>query len=155
MEAKLNSYMGRAHSDYLYARAGMAVGEEYGDYNGVASMCAQAAGKYLKAVIEQCIYREDTISLLKSHNLRVLLNAIREEYPDIGLDAKDLKWLGDFYFDARYPGDNFVEVSREDALECLKITEETERKTVALLQAAEKEQTKKKKLLKELKTFVI
>ncbi|MEG1742486.1 MAG: HEPN domain-containing protein, partial [Acetivibrio sp.] len=80
MEKKLNSYLGMAYSDYLYAQAGMEVGRKFGDYNGVASMCSQSAEKYLKAVLEQCIIEEDIISFLHSHNLRAILNRIKEKY---------------------------------------------------------------------------
>lgn len=89
MEAKMNSYMGRGHSDYLYAKAGMSVGEEYGD----------------------------------------------------------------FYFDARYPGDNFVAVSREDALECLEMTEQVEEAVVELLLQEEQKREDKKKKIQGLETF--
>lgn len=155
METKMNSYLGRGRSDYLYAKAGMSVGEEYGDYNGVASMCAQAAEKYLKAVIEKCIFREDAISLLKSHNLRSILNVIKEEYPDVKITARDVKWLGDFYFDARYPGDNFVEVSRQDALECLEMVEIIEQEVKKILEREAESRGERKKKISNLKTFVL
>lgn len=155
METKMNSYLGRGRSDYLYAKAGMSVGEEYGDYNGVASMCAQAAEKYLKAVIEKCIFREDAISLLKSHNLRLILNVIKEEYPDVKITARDVKWLGDFYFDARYPGDNFVEVSRQDALECLEMVETIEQEVKKILEREAESRGERKKKISNLKTFVL
>ncbi len=155
MEAKMNSYLGRGHSDYLYAKAGMSVGEEYGDYNGVASMCAQATEKYLKAVVEQCVFTEEAVTLLKSHNLRAILNAIKSEFSDFDVNSRDMKWLGDFYFDARYPGDNFVTVSREDALECLDMTEQVEKAVIELLLQEEQRRNEKKKKIQELKTFVL
>lgn len=155
METKINSYLGRGHSDYLYAKAGISVGEEYGDYNGVAAMSAQAAEKYLKAVIEKCIFREDAVSLLKSHNLRAILNAIKEEFPNIEINTKDVKWLGDFYFDARYPGDNFVEVSREDALECLDLVEKIEQEVKRILEEEAESRKEQKKRINNLKTFIL
>lgn len=155
METKMNSYLGRGHSDYLYAKAGMSVGEEYGDYNGVASMCAQAAEKYLKAVIEKCVFREDAIALLKSHNLRAILNVLKEEYSHINISTKDVKWLGDFYFDARYPGDNFVEVSREDAMECLELVGKIEQEVKKILEEEEEHRKEQKKKINNLKTFVL
>ena len=85
---------------------------------------AQAAEKYLKALAERCLVDDpEAVTLLKTHNLRSLVNKLKEQIPGIPLDSRDCKWLGDFYFDARYPGDNFVTVSEEDALECLRITE--------------------------------
>lgn len=121
---KLNSYFGMAENDYLYAKGGMETCRRLGNYNGVASGCAQAAEKYLKALAERCLVDDpEAVTLLKTHNLRSLVNKLKEQIPGIPLDSRDCKWLGDFYFDARYPGDNFVTVSEEDALECLRITE--------------------------------
>lgn len=121
---KLNSYFGMAENDYLYAKGGMETCRRLGNYNGVASGCAQAAEKYLKALAERCLVDDpEAVTLLKTHNLRSLVNKLKEQIPGIPLDSRDCKWLGDFYFDARYPGDNFVTVNEEDALECLRITE--------------------------------
>ncbi|MFA9463386.1 MAG: HEPN domain-containing protein [Velocimicrobium sp.] len=153
MEKKLNTYFGRGHSDYLYAKAGMEVGRNFGDYNGVASMCAQSAEKYLKAVLEQCVIEDDVMALLHSHNLRAILNRIKEGYANFNASSKDVKWLGDFYFDARYPGDNFVVVSEEDALECLRIVEELEITVRELLEEEEKKRNIKKEKIENLDTF--
>lgn len=118
---KLNSYFGMAENDYLYAKGGMETCRRLGNYNGVASGCAQAAEKYLKALAERCLVDDpEAVTLLKTHNLRSLVNKLKEQIPGIPLDSRDCKWLGDFYFDARYPGDNFVTVNEEDALECLR-----------------------------------
>lgn len=155
MEKKLNSYFGRAHSDYLYAKAGMEVGQKYGDYNGVASMCAQSAEKYLKAILEKCIIENDVITLLHSHNLRAILNRIKEDYADFDVSSKDIKWLGDFYFDARYPGDNFVVVTEEDALECIRLVEDLEQKVRNLLLEEEKKRGDKKNSISGLDEFHI
>lgn len=65
---------------------------------------------------------ESCMALLHSNNLRAIYNKIVTRF-DMTVTSKDCKWLGDFYFDARYPGDNFVEVNRQDAVECLRITE--------------------------------
>lgn len=121
----LNSYYGMAENDYLYAKAGMDICRSLGNYNSVASGCAQSAEKYLKALAELCLINEpDAVSIMRTHNLRTLVNRIKEAIPGITLSSKDCKWLGDYYFEARYPGDNFVQVNEEDALECLRITED-------------------------------
>lgn len=39
-------------------------------------------------------------------------------------DRKDITFIEDFYFVARYPGDNFISVSKEDAKECFAIAED-------------------------------
>ncbi|MDK2808551.1 MAG: hypothetical protein PWP24_1287 [Clostridiales bacterium] len=155
MEAKINSYYGRGYSDYLYAKAGMEVGRVHGDYNGVAAMCAQAAEKYLKAILERCTMDQEVMTLLRSHNLRALLNRIKQDYPEFEASTKDVKWLGDFYFDARYPGDNFVVVTQEDAEECLRLTKELQERTQELLGKEEQKQKEKKHIIQNLDEFTI
>jgi HEPN domain-containing protein len=78
----------------------------------------------MKAVIE--IYdvdNENSLQLMRTHNLRLLVNRLRELFKGCPLSSKDYKWLGDFYYEARYPGDNFVVVNEEDALESLRLVE--------------------------------
>lgn len=147
---KLNSYFGMGINDYMYAKAGVSVGDELGNYNGVASMASQSAEKLLKAVIEQCFDDDESIAILHSHNLRALLNRIKEKYPNIELDTKECKWLGDFYFDARYPGDNFVTVNKEDAVECIKINEQIIKVVKEIL---ENEKKSRKENLEHLKKY--
>ena len=66
---KLNSYFGMAENDYLYAKGGMETCRRLGNYNGVASGCAQAAEKYLKALAERCLVDDpEAVTLLKTHN---------------------------------------------------------------------------------------
>lgn len=152
MEAKINSYYGMAYNDYCYAKAGMQVGEQLGNYNGVAALCAQSAEKYLKALLE-VTFADEALNLLHSHNLRAITNKLKEVYPDLTLSTKDMKWLGDFYFDARYPGDNFIEVNKEDALECLRLTEELQKIITTLLEQVEQKRQQKKIDLQKLDSF--
>ena len=154
METKINSYYGMAYNEYCYAKAGMQVGEQLGNYNGVAALCAQSAEKYLKAVLE-ITFSEEALGLLHSHNLRAITNKLKEIYPDLPLSTKDMKWLGDFYFDARYPGDNFVEVNKDDALECLRLTEDLAQKVTILLEQNDQKRKEKRNKLQQLDTFDI
>lgn len=125
MEKGLNSYYGMGYNDYLYAKHNINIAREIGNYNGVASMASQSAEKLLKAVIEYYfVDDEDCIRLMKSHNLRTLLEKIKTRFIDCPLDSKDYKWLGDFYYDARYPGDNFIMVGEESGEECIRLLEE-------------------------------
>lgn len=124
MEKGLNSYYGMGYNDYLYAQHSMNIAKEIGNYNGVASMASQSAEKLLKAVIETYFTDdEDCIRLMKSHNLRTLIEKIKARFTSCPLDSKDYKWLGDFYYDARYPGDNFIVVSEESGEECIRLLE--------------------------------
>nr|WP_307992766.1 HEPN domain-containing protein [uncultured Niameybacter sp.] len=119
-----NSFLGRGINDYLYAKSSMKDGTKP-EYNWPAVIFAQAAEKILKAVIETKFVDDSScIQIMRTHNLRTVVNKILERFPDAKLSSKDCKWLGDFYFDARYPGDDFIIVTFEDALEAMKIVEE-------------------------------
>lgn len=152
MEKEINSYYGMAYNDYCYAKAGMQIGEQLGNYNGVASLCSQSAEKYLKAVLE-VTFAEGALLLMHSHNLRAITNKLKKAYPPLELSSKDMKWLGDFYFDARYPGDNFVEVNKEDALECLRIVEDLQQTITNLLEQNQIKRQSKSAKIQELDNF--
>lgn len=152
MEKEINSYYGMAYNDYCYAKAGMQIGEQLGNYNGVASLCSQSAEKYLKAVLE-VTFAEGALLLMHSHNLRAITNKLKKAYPQLELSSKDMKWLGDFYFDARYPGDNFVEVNKEDALECLRIVEDLQQTITNLLEQNQIKRQSKSAKIQELDSF--
>lgn len=120
-----NSYLGRGINDYLYAKKSMKDENVY-DYNWPAIICSQAVEKILKSVIE-AEFADDSscIALLRTHNLRTVVAKILTKFPESKLSSKDCKWLGDFYYDARYPGDDYITVSKEDAEEALLIVERT------------------------------
>ncbi|MFI3209285.1 MAG: HEPN domain-containing protein [Eubacteriales bacterium] len=119
-----NSYYSIGYDDYLFAKDSLPLCDRNGNYNSVTAILAQAAEKLLKEVIErQFIDDSACISILRTHNLRVIVNKIIERYPESSLNSMECKWLGDFYFDARYPGDNYITVSKEDAYLALEITE--------------------------------
>ncbi len=119
-----NSYYSIGYDDYLFAKDSLPLCDRTGNYNSVVAILAQSAEKLLKEVIE-VKFADDSacISILKTHNLRTIINKIKERYPDSAFNSMECKWLGDFYFDARYPGDNFVVVNKEDAYTALAITE--------------------------------
>ena len=84
MEKGLNSYYGTGYNDYLYAKNSLDIAREIGNFNGVASMASQAAEKLFKAVIEKYfIDDEDCIRLLKSHNLRSMLEKIKTKFQTV------------------------------------------------------------------------
>lgn len=118
-----NSYLGRGINDYLYAKSSM-IDHNQSEYNWPVVILSEAADKLLKAVVETKLIDESScIQLMRTHNLRTIVSKLVEKFPDMKLSSKDIKWLGDFYFDARYPGDDFIEVSLEDAIEAIKIVE--------------------------------
>lgn len=141
-----------ADNDYAYAKWGIELGNKIGNFNGTAASAAQSAEKYLKAILEQCFTDDDIMPLLHSHNLRTLYNKIITRYP-LNVSSKDCKWLGDFYFDARYPGDNFVAVNKDDADECLRILEVLSADAKRILKAEQEKRDKERDTLRNLKAF--
>lgn len=123
MEKGLNSYYTLAADDLLYADTLFSAMKDLSKFNGVASLCSQSAEKFMKAFIEsEC--KDSEVSLLKSHNLKRLLKEIKRIYPSCSLSEKEYKWLGDFYFETRYPGDDFTVVTLEEAKDCIRLVKE-------------------------------
>ncbi len=150
---KLNSYFGLAENDYLYTKNGFAFCEQIGNYNNVTAGCSQSAEKYLKAILELLFSEDaDVLTLMKSHNLRAILNKIKEKY-DFPVSSKDCKWLGDFYFDARYPGDNFLVTTKEDAEEALSILENIREAASEIIEKERKIRAEQRKKMQNLKAF--
>lgn len=110
-----NNYYDVAYHDLLYLE------EDFHKtyYNPMVTQIQQVAEEMLKSVLE--LIRVDVNHLLHSHNLRQIYTAINEFVPDFSLNESDLSYLKDFYFESRYPGDNFIEVSREQCAKCLRI----------------------------------
>lgn len=112
---KRNSYYSIACNEFYYLRD--SVSDKY--CNPSAAQAQQVAEKMLKSVAELvCVGIE---KLMLSHNLRALYDAIHREEPEFVLDRNALSTLKDYYFDARYPGDNFVVVNCEELREALDI----------------------------------
>ncbi|MFI3238603.1 MAG: HEPN domain-containing protein [Lachnospiraceae bacterium] len=119
-----NSYYSIGCDDYLFAKDSLPLCDRANNYNSMVAILAQSAEKLMKEVIEQKFVDDSAcIAILRTHNLRVLVNKIKERYPDSSLNSIECKWLGDFYFDARYPGDNYVVVSKEDAYTAIEIAD--------------------------------
>ncbi len=149
----LNSYFAIAENDYLYAKNGLEFCKGQGNYNPVVAGCAQAGEKYLKAVLEHYFTEdEDAEKLMSSHNLRSILNKLKEVC-EIAVESKDCKWLGDFYFDTRYPGDNFTITKEEDATEAIRILELIRAEATRLLMEVKEQKQTGAAVLQTLKCF--
>lgn len=112
-----NTYFGLAMNDYKYLQAT----RHLKFYNNIAVQCQQICEKLLKAVIEQVV--PNAANELRTHNLKRLYDRVKSR---ISIPYEHELYLGsfsDYYFDARYPGDDFVEVSEEDVCLCLEITD--------------------------------
>ena len=110
-----NSYYDIACNDFMYFCD--AISPKY--FNQVAAQAQQIAEKMIKSVADlTCINIE---KLMTSHNLRALYDAIHEVDSGFNLDRRALSLLKDYYYDARYPGDNFVTVTKDEFIDLLNI----------------------------------
>ena len=132
-----NSYKSLAENEYLYMKASIEVAKKLGNYNILAAQCAQICEKYLKAIIaEKLIMDASNKELLQSHNLRSILSKVKETYP-MEITLREVKYVGDFYFDARYPGENFITVDEEAINDCIEITENVRKASLKVLNEAQ------------------
>ena len=149
----MNSYYSRALSDLRYAEYGLEVGRKYGDFNNVAVLCSQAGEKFLKAIVELAFAEDKTcIDLMKTHNLRILCNKISTKYT-LTVSSRYCKWLGDFYLEASYPGENFIFVGKNDALKCLALAKQIKEDTDSILAEIQKERDKMRAVLDTMRAF--
>lgn len=109
-----NSYYDIAYNDYQYLTATMHTDL----YNSISVQIEQVVEKLLKSVMEAVCNPCDK-QTLNGHNLRKIYLSITKEIEDFDLDTDALSSLKDLHFDAKYPGENFIEVT-EDM--CIKYT---------------------------------
>lgn len=92
--------------------------------NHIAPLCQQCAEKYLKSIIVDSGVPLEDKELLKSHSLVKLASYIEKNIIPLQIDRRELRLLTDFYYDTRYPGDNFYiidEIELKSGLELLYI----------------------------------
>ena len=132
-----NNYKSLAENEFLYMQASIQIARQLGNYNVLAAQCAQVCEKYLKAIIsEKFIMNGEYKVLLQTHNLRNILAKIKEIY-DVKITLREIKYVGDFYYDARYPGDNFMNVDEEAIEDCIEITKRVREACLAILDKEE------------------
>ena len=110
-----NEYYSIALNDIGFLR--YALQTDY--YNQISIQCQQIAEKLLKSVLNEVATGCE--ALLHSHNLRGIYDKIHSIDSNFILNRGDLSILKDIYFDAKYPGDNFVTVTREECEDYLRI----------------------------------
>ncbi len=118
-----NNYLDIAENDLQYLEAVLKTGNTF--YNQLAVQCQQVAEKFLKGYLDRTLLEEDVSDLLRKHNMKRIAAKLNEIKPELKLDTIGLAYLTDFYFDARYPGDDFYTVSKEEFEKCLAIMYDT------------------------------
>ena len=115
------TYLDFAENDYKYFMHSYESGYVA---NNMAANAQNTAEKYLKHLIDQYDHDEQRLDLrtrtLRTHNLSQLMNYLSNEMGmEIPLRVKrDINALNNYYFNARYPGDNSFFVSKDDIEIC-------------------------------------
>lgn len=116
------SYFDIAMKSYSNIDKQFHLAEEMNWYNLFAAECAQIIEKMLKGILSLLELPEDTSPhIFDTHSLQVLTRILHSIYPNT-INVQNAAWLSDYYFDTKYPGDTFVEVSKYDAEQILSIT---------------------------------
>lgn len=110
-------YHNIAMDDIAYLEAAIVDGY----YNQPTALCQQITEKLLKSIVADYYTEEDLEDLLKSHSLKRIAFAISKINATADFDKKSLAYLSDFYFDARYPGPDYIKVDKETFEECFNI----------------------------------
>ena len=118
-----NTYLDIAENDLQYLEAVLKTGNTF--YNQLAVQCQQVAEKFLKGYLDRMLLEEDVSELLRKNSLKKIAAKLNDIKSELELDTIGLAYLTDFYFDARYPGDDFYTVSKEEFEKCLAIMYDT------------------------------
>lgn len=96
--------------------------DEAPNYNNILVQEQQVAEKLLKHLLDVTVDSDDAIVLLKSHKLQNILRRLAKQF-DCILSMDDMRFLSDFYFDGRYPSNDYVFAEKEDAVRGFKIVQ--------------------------------
>lgn len=107
-----NNYFDIALNDLSYYNTG-STDPRYNNKRAIE--CQQITEKMLKSIAEHIVSSE---SELKTHNLRNLYKKIKGQISLEEISELYLATLTDYYFCARYPGDDFEIVSDDDMKRC-------------------------------------
>ncbi len=119
-----SSYYDVGMNDYSYFKQVMCANLDFPNYNGIAVQAQQIVEKLLKYILSELCTKEDNTDILRSHKLVNLYNTILSQDIDIVLNKDDLRFLTDFYYDARCPGNDYIVVTIEDAERAIAIVDE-------------------------------
>lgn len=90
--------------------------------NPITIQAQQIVEKLLKYVLEEIACNEDNTELLRQRKIRSLGAAVKDQVGVTVISADDARFLTEFYFDARYPGENYIEATAEDVDRAIQVT---------------------------------
>ena len=91
-------------------------------FNPFAAECVLIIERMIKGILSVSGLPEGASPhILEKHSIRLLARALHTKFPNT-VKIEDASWLGDFYFETRYPGEDFVIVDEHEAETILNIT---------------------------------
>lgn len=84
-------------------------------YNLFAPECEQIIEKLMKSILDLCSSDIVPDRLYKTHKLHVIAEFINARWSDT-VDIAMVSWIETFYFEARYPGEDSVIVTKDTAM---------------------------------------
>lgn len=112
-----NDYYSIAYDDLLFLQD--ILNTEH--FNKIAIEIQQIIEKLLKSVVERVATVASDDGIMRTHNLRQLYQAINKEVPKFQLNSGTLSIIKDYYFECKYPGDNYYKATKEDCTEALEM----------------------------------
>lgn len=150
---KLKTYYDFAVNDLKYAQMGIEHTDDASSLNAlIVASLTQSAEKFLKHVIERdsdCFNSVDG-ELLHTHSLTRLYTRV-QSITTLRTTRSQIRWLGEFYFTARYPGDIAFEATRDDVNDALDIVLSLKSDIDNYLAALDKRRAEQKKTLRTMK----
>lgn len=141
----MKTYLDFAENDYLWFVNSY---QNHFVANGMAAQAQEICEKYMKHVIDTyhkpVTSQEEQTELegtMRSHNL-LKLQRYMETHTDFSFHAetkKLLRGINGYYFSARYPGDESLEVTKEDIDLCSVAVETCRDNILEILREAERE----------------
>lgn len=152
----MKTYLDFAENDYKYFKHSCNSGFIA---NAMAAQAQEICEKYMKHIIDtyhkQITSREEQTELeetMRSHNL-LKLQRYMENHTDFSFHAETkrlLRGINGYYFSARYPGDESLEVTKEDIDLCSVAVETCRDNILEILREAERENIPQKDLEEDM-----
>lgn len=112
-----NQYLKTAEEDYEAAE--ILLGHKY--YDQTVTLCSVAMTKYLKAVLEATLTKEEAMPFYNTEDKHELLKKIKEILPEAYLSDEDCRWMNNMYGKANCTDGIHIIMPKQTAVEALDI----------------------------------
>ena len=140
MGQRLKTYFDFAEDDFEYFQFSYNAGIVA---NAMGAMAQGICEKYLKHIIENYVkpdsYEENNErdNILRTHSLMRLARYLNENLPNFRVDRAKLRMIDGFYFTTRYPGEERIDVTKEDIEDCKIAIEECREQVCSYIRSKE------------------